>query len=138
VPPKAALLSTFGAQVNLFTVPSGERVVITYAAVEVHIPSGEHAVVSVGSSPFGPEAELPLTDAGAFNVATVANEFLNGGGPANIVYSPGGTITVEAFRSQGDGDNIGELWAGLPVTRCRPPDKRARHALVPQVAPVNR
>jgi hypothetical protein len=88
-------------------------VVITYAAVRVNVPTGEHAVVNLTntSDGFGPPfAWLPLTDAGAFAVS-YANEFFTGGGPVNIVFSPGDHIVVHAFRSQGDGDNIGLLFA---------------------------
>jgi hypothetical protein len=102
----------FNAIVDLFTVPAGERVVITYAAANVDVPTGEHAIVYLTSLSGIPTAYLPLTDAGVFNVA-FANEFHVGGGPVNVVYSPGQHIVMNAFRSQGDGDNIGRLQAAV-------------------------
>ncbi|MGF1429222.1 hypothetical protein [Kitasatospora sp. LaBMicrA B282] len=99
----------FNATADLFTVPAGERVVITYAGASVAVPAGEHAVLDVDAQQ-GAAAYLPLTDAGAFNVST-APQLLTGGGPVSIVYDPGAHIVMHAFRSQGDGDNIGQLVA---------------------------
>jgi hypothetical protein len=101
----------FNAEVDLYTVPAGERVVITYAGAKVSVPTGEHAIVDVRTSSLSiAAAYIPMTDLGAFNVS-YANEQLVGGGPVTIVYSPGQHIIVHAFRSQGDGDNIGQLVA---------------------------
>jgi hypothetical protein len=101
----------FNAEVDLYTVPSGQRVVVTYAAATVNIPNGEHAILSILSGQFGStRGVLPLTDQGSFAVSG-PNEFLTGGGPVNIVYDAGEHIVVHAFRSTGVGDNIGQLVA---------------------------
>jgi len=114
-------LSTFGAgnpgafnaEVDLYTVPSGQRVVITYASAKVIVPSGEHAFVTLLNSPSG-EARgfMPLTDAGDFAVSG-ANQFLVGGGLVSIVYQAGEHVVVHAFRSTGVGDNVGHLEAAV-------------------------
>ena len=39
----------FNADLELYTVPAGQRVVITYAAAKVIVPSGEHAIVTLRS-----------------------------------------------------------------------------------------
>ena len=103
----------FNAEADLFTVPAGERVVLTYVSVRVVIPGGEHAVVSLSNASFGETlGQIPLTDAGAFNVSGTS-EVLTGAGLANIVYDPGDHIVVHAFRSEGDGDNIGQVVAAV-------------------------
>jgi hypothetical protein len=99
----------FNADLELYTVPAGQRVVITYAAAKVIVPAGEHAIVTLRSDG-ATKGFLPLTDAGNFAVIG-ASEFLTGGGPVNIVYGPGATIVVNAFRSAGDGDNNGYVEA---------------------------
>ena len=99
----------FNAELDVYTVPSGKRAIVTYAAVSVNIPAGEHATVVIlngGSS----RGFLPLTDAGSFNVSG-PTEFLTGGGLVNIVYEAGEHIVLNAFRSQDDGDNIGQFVA---------------------------
>ncbi len=103
----------FNAEVDLYTVPSGQRVVVTYAAATVNIPNGEHAVLSILSGQFGStRGVLPLTDEGSFAVSG-PTEFLTGGGLVNIAYEAGAHIVVHAFRSAGDGDNIGQLVASV-------------------------
>ncbi len=99
----------FNADLELYTVPAGQRVVITYAAAKVIVPFGEHAIVTLRSDG-ATRGFMPLTDAGAFAVSG-ANQFLTGGGPVSIVYGPGATIVVNAFRSAGDGDNNGYVEA---------------------------
>jgi len=100
----------FNADLSLYTVPAGQRVVITYAAAKVIVPGGEHATLTIrnGGTTRG---FLPLTDAGSFNIQPPATELFTGGGLVNIVYNPGDEIVVNAFRSQGDGDSIGDLEA---------------------------
>jgi hypothetical protein len=103
----------FNAEVDLYTVPSGQRVVVTYAAATVNIPNGEHAVLSILSGEFGStRGVLPLTDQGSFAVSG-PTEFLTGGGLVNIAYEAGEHIVVHAFRSTGVGDNIGQLVASV-------------------------
>src|SRR6476646_1093715 len=75
----------FNAEVDLYTVPSDQRVVVTYAAATVNIPAGVHAVLSIFSGAFGStRGVLPLTDQGSFAIPG-ATELLTGGGLVNIV-----------------------------------------------------
>lgn len=103
----------FNAEVDLYTVPSGQRVVVTYAAATVNIPTGEHALLLILSGEFGStRGVLPLTDQGSFAVSG-PTEFLTGGGLVNIAYEAGEHIVVHAFRSTGVGDDIGQLDASV-------------------------
>jgi FlaG/FlaF family flagellin (archaellin) len=103
----------FNAEVDLYTVPPDQRVVVTYAAATVNIPAGEHAVLSILSGVFGStRGVLPLTDQGSFAISG-PTELLTGGGLVNIVYEPGEHIVVHAFRSTGVGNDIGQLVASV-------------------------
>lgn len=102
----------FNAVKDLFTVPAGERVVVTYASMWVNVPADEHALVHLSNLAGEFLAFIPLIDAGNFNVSA-PSEFLNGSCLVSLVYNPGEHIVVRAFRSEGDGDAIGGVEASL-------------------------
>jgi hypothetical protein len=103
----------FRAVVDLFTVPPGQRLVLTYASAEVHVNTGGHAILHLTDGVSNLQlGEIPLTDAGEFNVPG-EREFLTGAGLVNVVYGPGDHVIVRAFRSQGEGDNTGSVSAAV-------------------------
>jgi hypothetical protein len=98
------------AVLDLYTVPEGQRVVITYVGVDVQLPLDQDAVAHVRTAAGDKHAVLSLTDAGTFPLFE-ASHFLTGGGPISAVFSPGDHIVVTGFRNGGIG--IGNLQATI-------------------------